>query len=177
MIPGVNLVNLFWHKFTRTFCKLVHFITISNICCIVMKRYSLQKRVSKFMSKKFYEIDPWWLCITHFLRLRSLILLLNLWHFKSIWAPLFRQLIYQHYFYYTTDTNTSESKASKPDNWAVHLFSLSITSLLIRTTYWSFCSYYFLNIVFNLGFEDINWILGILPLLSMTVIKNSYFTD
>ncbi len=29
------------------------------MCCIAMKRYSLQKSVGKFMAKKFYEIDPW----------------------------------------------------------------------------------------------------------------------
>jgi hypothetical protein len=29
--------KLFWSKFTHTFCKLDHFINISNICCIDMK--------------------------------------------------------------------------------------------------------------------------------------------
>jgi len=55
--PGVNLIKLFEHKFTHTFCKLDHFINISSICYIVMKRYSLHSRVCKFMPKKFYEID------------------------------------------------------------------------------------------------------------------------
>ncbi len=32
---------------------------MSYICCISMKRSSLQKRVSKFIPKTFYEIDPW----------------------------------------------------------------------------------------------------------------------
>jgi hypothetical protein len=32
---------------------------ISKICCIYMKWYSLQNRVSKFTPKKFNEIDPW----------------------------------------------------------------------------------------------------------------------
>ncbi len=41
---GVNLLALF--------CKLDHFINISNICCIAMKISSLQNRVSKFMPKK-----------------------------------------------------------------------------------------------------------------------------
>jgi hypothetical protein len=35
--------KLFWHKFNRTVCKRDHFINISNICCIAMKRSSLQK--------------------------------------------------------------------------------------------------------------------------------------
>jgi hypothetical protein len=34
------------------FCRLDHFININNICCIAMKRSSLQNRVSKFMPKK-----------------------------------------------------------------------------------------------------------------------------
>ncbi len=47
---GVNLLTLL--------CKLDHFINISNIYGIFMKRYSLQNRVSKFTPKMFYEIDP-----------------------------------------------------------------------------------------------------------------------
>jgi hypothetical protein len=38
------------------FCKLGHFINVNNSCLSVVKRPSLQQRVSKFMSKKFYEI-------------------------------------------------------------------------------------------------------------------------
>jgi hypothetical protein len=34
------------------FCKLDHFTNISNICCIALKRSSLQERVSKFTPKK-----------------------------------------------------------------------------------------------------------------------------
>ncbi len=37
---------------------LDHSINISNICCIVMKKSSLQQRVSKFTPNKFYEINP-----------------------------------------------------------------------------------------------------------------------
>ncbi len=58
LIPGVDLIKLFWSKCTHTFCKLDHCINTSNIYSIVMKRYSLQNRVSKFAPKKFYEIDP-----------------------------------------------------------------------------------------------------------------------
>jgi hypothetical protein len=55
---GVNLIKLCWHKFTHAFCKLDYFINISNMRCIAMKRSSLQKGVSKFNPKRFYEIDP-----------------------------------------------------------------------------------------------------------------------
>ncbi len=51
--PGVNLIKLFWPKFTRTFLN-----KITNICFIAMKINSLQVRVSKFTPKTFYEIDP-----------------------------------------------------------------------------------------------------------------------
>jgi hypothetical protein len=56
--PGVDLVKLFYSKFTSTFCKLDHFINLSNIYDILMKSSSLQNRVIKFTAKKFYEIDP-----------------------------------------------------------------------------------------------------------------------
>jgi hypothetical protein len=49
MAHGVNFIKLLWGKITHTFYKLGHFINISNICCIVMKRSSLQNRVSIFM--------------------------------------------------------------------------------------------------------------------------------
>ncbi len=31
LIPGVNLVKLFWHKFDHTFCKLDYFINVTII--------------------------------------------------------------------------------------------------------------------------------------------------
>ncbi len=54
-LPGVDL-KLFQSKFTNT-CKLYHFINISDMCGIFMKRTSLQNRVCKFTSKRLYEID------------------------------------------------------------------------------------------------------------------------
>ncbi len=54
--PRVNIVKLFWHKFTHTFCKLGHFINASNACCIAMKRSSFVRIVSSFTPKKFYVI-------------------------------------------------------------------------------------------------------------------------
>jgi len=51
-------MKLFWYKFNNTFYKPNHFINLSNICCIAMKRSSLQKELSKVMPKKFYKIDP-----------------------------------------------------------------------------------------------------------------------
>ncbi len=58
LFPRVNLIKLFWLKFTHTFCKLDRFINRSNTSCIALKRSSLQKRVSNFTPKKWYEIDP-----------------------------------------------------------------------------------------------------------------------
>jgi hypothetical protein len=52
----------FWWEngdhFRFRFRKLDHFISIINICCIDMKRYSLHESLSKLMPKRFYEIDP-----------------------------------------------------------------------------------------------------------------------
>ncbi len=55
-IALLGLIKLFWRKFIHTFCKLDHFIKNCKICNI-MKRHTLQKRVSKFVPIKFYEID------------------------------------------------------------------------------------------------------------------------
>jgi hypothetical protein len=57
MAPVVNLVKLFKHRFTQTFCKLDHYINRSNICCIAMKGL-VSNRLSKFALKGF-EIGPW----------------------------------------------------------------------------------------------------------------------
>jgi len=59
MESGVYLIKLLWCKFTNTFCKLHHYIKISNICCFAMKRSSLGQRESNFTLKRFYEINPW----------------------------------------------------------------------------------------------------------------------
>jgi hypothetical protein len=56
--PGVDLIKLFWLNFTYSFWKLDLFIEMQQIYLIFIKWYSLQKRVSKFTPKKFYEIDP-----------------------------------------------------------------------------------------------------------------------
>jgi hypothetical protein len=64
--PGVDLIKLFWSNLLTLLYKLDHFINISNIYCIFMKRSSLQNRVSKFTPKKFYEIDPWSQCYKAF---------------------------------------------------------------------------------------------------------------
>jgi hypothetical protein len=55
--PGVDLIKLFGRKFTHPFCKLNCFINYYINCRSVVKRSSLQPRVSKFMPKVFYEID------------------------------------------------------------------------------------------------------------------------
>ncbi len=56
--PGVDLIKLLGVNLLTLLCKLDHFINISNIYGIFMKRSSLQNRLSKFTPKKFYEIDP-----------------------------------------------------------------------------------------------------------------------
>ncbi len=53
------------------FCKLDRFINISNIHFIAMKCSSLQKRVSKFTPKMFYEIDSSGLCYKNILMIVS----------------------------------------------------------------------------------------------------------
>jgi hypothetical protein len=55
---GQSHKTLFGVNLLTPFCKLDHFINISNICCTVMKRSNLQNIVSKFMPKMFDEIDP-----------------------------------------------------------------------------------------------------------------------
>ncbi len=66
MAHGVNFIKLLWSKITHTFYKLDHFINIINMGCVAMKRSSLQNRVSIFMPKWFYEIDPWGQCYKAF---------------------------------------------------------------------------------------------------------------
>jgi hypothetical protein len=66
--PGVHLIKLFWHRITHTFWKLDYLIKISTICCIAMKGSSIQERICKFTTKKFYEIDPGGLFYKTFLR-------------------------------------------------------------------------------------------------------------
>ncbi len=49
----VELINIFWLKFNDIFCKLYHFIQISKICCIDMKRFSLQNEINLSVFGKF----------------------------------------------------------------------------------------------------------------------------
>jgi hypothetical protein len=51
----VNLIKLFWHKFTDIFGKLDHFIKANNVY-VLCNKICLLKRVKKFASKKFYGI-------------------------------------------------------------------------------------------------------------------------
>jgi hypothetical protein len=55
--PGADLIKLFWCKLLLLFSKLGYFIN-KQFCYIAMKGSSLQNRVSKFMPKKCYEINP-----------------------------------------------------------------------------------------------------------------------
>jgi hypothetical protein len=54
----LNLIKLFWSKFTHSFCKQDTFINISHIHGIDMNRSSLQNRVSKFIPKIFMRLTP-----------------------------------------------------------------------------------------------------------------------
>ncbi len=74
LILGKSNKNIFGVNHTHTFCKLNHFINISNIYGIAMKSHNLWKRVSKFMPKKFYEIDP----------------LIKIW--INLWTKMFYQI-------------------------------------------------------------------------------------
>ncbi len=56
--PGVDLIKLFTVNLLTLFGKLDHFINISNIYSIFMKRSSFQNRVSKFTPKKFMRSTP-----------------------------------------------------------------------------------------------------------------------
>ncbi len=54
---GFDLIKPFWPIFTHDFSKLDH-LTNVTIIFYIAKRYSFRNRVSKFIPKKFYEIDP-----------------------------------------------------------------------------------------------------------------------
>jgi hypothetical protein len=53
----VDLIKLFGVNLLTVFCNLDHFINVSNIYGIAMKRPSLQNIVSKFMPNFIYEIE------------------------------------------------------------------------------------------------------------------------
>jgi len=55
--PRVDQIKLFWCKFTYSLFKAVSF-RVTMIINAVIKWSSLQKSVSLFMPKKFYEINP-----------------------------------------------------------------------------------------------------------------------
>ncbi len=55
---GVNLIQFFVVNLLTLYGKLDLFIAMQQILLMLIKRSSLQKRVSKFTPKKFYEIDP-----------------------------------------------------------------------------------------------------------------------
>jgi hypothetical protein len=57
---GVNLIKPFWSIFTHSFCKLDLFLAMKKkILLTIIKWSTLEKCVSKFAPKLFYEIDPW----------------------------------------------------------------------------------------------------------------------
>jgi hypothetical protein len=66
LAPGVNITKLFYEKLVTLFESWI-FPYHRKIMVILMKWASLQKRVSKFTPKKFYEIDPSAQCYKTFL--------------------------------------------------------------------------------------------------------------
>jgi hypothetical protein len=55
-IPEVDLIKLFWHKFTHTFCRLHNYINI--IIIFVLKKDKAFKKVTKFMPKSYIRLTP-----------------------------------------------------------------------------------------------------------------------
>jgi len=55
--PRVDLIKLFWCKFTYSLFKAVSF-RVTIIIIAVIKWSSLQKSVSIYMPKRVYEINP-----------------------------------------------------------------------------------------------------------------------
>jgi hypothetical protein len=53
LAPGVDLIKLFRPKFTHTLFKLDRFINMPNICCVAMKRPSLDKHKGSLHQKSF----------------------------------------------------------------------------------------------------------------------------
>jgi hypothetical protein len=55
--PGTDLIKRFWLETYILFCKLNIFKAMQQAKISYIKRPSLQKSVSKFTPKQFYEID------------------------------------------------------------------------------------------------------------------------
>ncbi len=56
--PGVNVIKLFWSKFTCSFCKLDHFIIEKN-ASHALKRYSFQILSECIYFEDYRYIYPW----------------------------------------------------------------------------------------------------------------------
>jgi hypothetical protein len=67
LTPGVNLIKILAVNLLTLFCKLDLFIPMLQIWLVFIKWSSLQKSVSNFTPKYFYEIDPWFQCSKTFL--------------------------------------------------------------------------------------------------------------
>ncbi len=55
----VNLIKLFWRRFTHIFCKLDRFINANNKWLSAVKRSGLQTKASKYTPKMFCDINYW----------------------------------------------------------------------------------------------------------------------
>jgi len=54
----VDLIKLFWCKFTYSSLKAASFHKTEKVMRVSIKWSNLQKSLSKFTPKKYYEIDP-----------------------------------------------------------------------------------------------------------------------
>ncbi len=94
---GVNLIKLFWHKFTFSFCELDVFIAMQQILCMIIKSLAFKKVWVNQCQNIFMRSTPikqgfcWYWCELrqhkfHWIGPRSLSLWLNL--FKLSWTIL-----------------------------------------------------------------------------------------
>ncbi len=58
LTPGVNLIKLFWHKFTYSNLKARVFHIMAEILLTFIKGSNLQKRLSKITPKSFMRSTP-----------------------------------------------------------------------------------------------------------------------
>jgi hypothetical protein len=55
--PGVDLIKN-WHEVNHTFCKLGHFINVSNFVVLLWKDLAYKKEWVNFLPKNFMRSNP-----------------------------------------------------------------------------------------------------------------------
>ncbi len=56
--PGVDLIKINWHNFTRNFNRLDHFVNVNKNVTLNWKDVALKKEGVNLQQKSFYEICP-----------------------------------------------------------------------------------------------------------------------